>query len=108
MIRILGDTKSISANATRATVVELQAPDGKKYKVVEIALKAAGTGYFEIFYDTHRICEKISKGSLDIDSRRIVVDWEIQPGHKLGIYFTEQSGSANTAYYLLVFEEEKV
>jgi len=108
MIRILGDTVSVSANAQRDTVVELQAPEGKKYKVVEIALSATGTGYFEIFYDTDRICEKISKGALGIDSRRIVVDWEIQPGHKLGIYFTEQSGSANTVYYLLVFEEEKV
>jgi len=106
VVRIEGNSVSISANAKEAEVVTLMPPEEKKYKVLEIALEATGDGYFSIYIGTNKICDKIERNALNIDKRRILVDWELSSSTPLKVVFTDESGSANTARYLIVFSEE--
>ena len=103
--RIKADSVSIDANAVEATVLELTPPTGKQYKVLELALQAAGAGYFRIYLNNDKICGPLDKDALAIDPRRILVDWVLNPGDVLKIVFTDTSGAANTGRYLIVYEE---
>jgi len=105
MIRIKADSVSISANAKEALVAEFTPPKDKKYQFLEIALKAVGAGYFSVYYNQERICDKIEKDALTIDERRILIDWELQYGDKVKIVFTDTSGATNTARYIVVYKQ---
>lgn len=106
MIKIKGDSVSVSANAVEADVLTLTPPKDKVYKILELALEASGAGYFAIYFNSDKICEKLEKDALNIDKRRILVDWKLEEGDTLKIVFTDTSGSANTARYLIVYSEE--
>ena len=104
LIRLLGKKVTVSANSS-ATVIELSPPKDKVYRVIEVAFSLSGSGYFEVYINEQRIVEKIEKEAIDIDSRRIVVNWELRQGDKLKIIAKDTSGSSNTAACLVVFEE---
>jgi len=85
VIRIEGDSVSISANAVEAPVKEFTPPSGKTYEFLEIALQSVGAGYFRVYFNTVLICDKIEKDALAIDSSRILVDWKLSEGDKISI-----------------------
>ena len=104
-IRIKGDSISINASAVEATVVEFSPPEGVEWHFLEITLQATGAGYYRIYINNEKICDKIDKDAAAIDARRILVDWSLKVGDVLKIVFTDTSGAANTARYLVVYSE---
>jgi hypothetical protein len=106
VIRIEADTVSVPANAKEQLIASFTPPSGKVQNFLEIGLSASGAGYFSIYFSTEKICRKIEKTALDIDKRRILVDWSLKVGDRLDIVFTDTSGAANSASYIAVFEEK--
>jgi len=105
MIRIKADSVSITPNAVEAEVLKLEPRKDRKIQVLEIALKAVGDGFFTIYFNQEKICDPLEKNALEIDLRRILVDWELAYGDRLIIVFTDKSGATNTARYLIVYKE---
>ena len=104
IIRLESYQATVSANS-KATVVELTPPQGHTYRILEIAFSLSGAGYFEIYINEQRLTEHLYKDAIDIDKRRILVNWELKQGDKLKIIAYDTSGSTNTATVFIVYED---